>query len=172
MRNIAPPSPAETLQGEANSRTKPRRLDAREVLVTAGQMSCFFFFCASSVIESHGYCRSHNHTATRSAMLQSIMPSAHLARYRLRAVCETLLRRLLRRSCKAEQIPVRVRTMFALSISNILSSVPLHSVFFLHVLPRRIKRGTRLGDNILTSREKYGIIISSININLIKETFY
>ena len=43
VRNIAPPSPAETLQGGANSRTKPRRLDAREVLVTAGQMSCFLF---------------------------------------------------------------------------------------------------------------------------------
>ena len=84
VRNIAPPSPAETLQGGANSRTKPRRLDAREVLVTAGQMSCFFFFCASSVIEPHGYCRSHNHTATRSAMLQSIMPSTRLARYRQR----------------------------------------------------------------------------------------
>ena len=43
-----------------------------------------FLFCASSVIEPYGYCRSHNHTATRSAMLQSIMPSARLARYRQR----------------------------------------------------------------------------------------
>ena len=34
--------------------------------------------------EPHGYCRSHNHTATCSAMLQSIMPSARLARYRQR----------------------------------------------------------------------------------------
>ena len=39
-------------------------------------------------------------------------------------------------------IPVRVRTMFAPSTSNILPSVPLHSVFFFHVLPRRIKRPT------------------------------
>ena len=31
---------------------------------------------------------------------------------------------------------------------------------FLHVPPRRIKRGTRLGTNRLTSGEKYGIIIS------------
>ena len=42
----------------------------------------------------------------------------------------------------------------------------------LHIPPRRIERGTRHGDNILTSREKYGIIISSINRNLIKEIFY
>ena len=50
----------------------------------APQQWCFFFFCASSVIEPHGYCRSHNHTATRFAILQSIMPSARLARYRQR----------------------------------------------------------------------------------------
>ena len=47
VRNIAPPSPVETLQGGANSRTKPRRLDAREVLVTAGQESCFSFLWRS-----------------------------------------------------------------------------------------------------------------------------
>ena len=135
VRNIAPPSPAETLQGGANSRTKPRRLDAREVLVTAGQMSCFFFFYASSVIEHHGYCRSHNHTATCSAMLQSIMPSARLARYRLRRGMRNIAPPLpCRKPRKAEQIPVRVCTMFAPSTSNILPSVPLHSVFFLHVL--------------------------------------
>ena len=44
--------------------------------------------------------------------------------------------------------------------SNILPSVSLYSVFFLHVLPYRINRGTRLGAGRLTLDEKYGIISS------------
>ena len=45
------------------------------------------------------------------------------------AVCATLLRRLLRRPRKAEQIPVQVRTMFAPSTSNILQS-PFCTLYF------------------------------------------
>ena len=80
MRNIAPPSPAETLQGGANSRTSPH------------------------------YVRTIH-------------------------------------------IKHPTECPFALGLS-------------LHVLPRRIKWGARLGVNRLTFDGKYGIIISPINKNL------
>ena len=74
------------------------------------------------------------------------------------AVCATLLRRLPRRPCKAEQIPVRVRTMFAPSTSNILPSATPYQAGH--------TQGTLLGANRLTLDEKHGIINSPINKNL------
>ena len=83
-RNIAPPSPVESLQGGANSRTKPRRLDAREVFfisvtrtwnLTLWVLPLAFYFL---LIES---------------FVLSLLSSARMARYRKRYTqhCSALL---------------------------------------------------------------------------------
>ena len=133
-------------------------------------MSCFFFFCASSVIEhstntpcvyramgsqhcsavsrgdlarrskfpyktSTARCpRGFSHRRTNVLLFLFLCLVRHRTQHEhaLRVSCygfATLLRRLPRRPCKAEQIPVRVRTMFAPSTSYILQS-PFCTLYF------------------------------------------
>ena len=87
VRNIAPSSPPESLQDGANSRTKSRRLDAREIFRHQPSEERLVLFYHAPEIPVL-VCRSHFLSSIRSATYNS---SLHLLAWQYTASCMHLI---------------------------------------------------------------------------------